>query len=86
MCTYGRTYGVIGYWRGGVEHSFAAVDGAAERVVVEQVGLAEDQPLRGAVQRLQVRVLGVVFSHQYSQSVKYRSIPCNTNLKAVLTF
>jgi hypothetical protein len=43
-----------------VEDAVAAVDGAADGVVVEEVGLAEDQPVGGAVERLQVRVLRVV--------------------------
>jgi hypothetical protein len=46
--------------RGRVEDAVAAVDGAADGVVVEEVGLAEDEPLGGAVESLQVRVLRVI--------------------------
>jgi hypothetical protein len=54
------TYGVVGDGGCGVEDAVAAVDGAADGVVVEEVGLAEDQPVGGAVERPQVRVLRVV--------------------------
>jgi hypothetical protein len=43
-----------------VEDALAALHGAADGVVVQQIGLAEDQPLGGAVQRLEVRVLRVI--------------------------
>ena len=56
----GATYGVVGDGGCGVEDAVAAVDGAADGVVVEEVGLAESQPLGGAVERLQVRVLLVI--------------------------
>ena len=56
----GATYWVVGNGGCGVEDAVAAVDGAADGIVVEEVGLAESQPLGGAVERLQVRVLRVI--------------------------
>jgi hypothetical protein len=47
-----------------VEDALAAHHGAADGVVVEEVRLAEDQPLGGAVQRLEVRVLRVICSRR----------------------
>uniref|UniRef100_A0A0E0IJM2 Uncharacterized protein n=1 Tax=Oryza nivara TaxID=4536 RepID=A0A0E0IJM2_ORYNI len=60
-----RTHRVIGDGRGRVEHAVAAVEGGADGVVVEEVGLAEDQPLVGAVQRLQVGVLRVIYTETH---------------------
>jgi hypothetical protein len=42
-----------------VEDAVAACDGRRQAAVVEQVCLEQPQPLRGAVQPQQVRVLGV---------------------------
>jgi hypothetical protein len=60
-----------------VEHAVAALHGGADGVVVEEVGLAEDQPLGGAIQRLQVGVLRIIYiiikyfklSHIYMQQL-----------------
>jgi len=46
----------IGSGRRGGEDAVAAGDGRPQRVVVEQVGLAQRQPLRRAGERPQVRV------------------------------
>lgn len=46
---------------GDVEDDVAAGDGRRHAAVVQQVGLEQPQPLRGAVQRRQVLVLGVAF-------------------------
>ena len=56
--TIGYTYTYqIGSGRRGVEDVVAAGDGRRQRVVVEQVGLAQRQPLHRAGERPQVRVL-----------------------------
>ena len=56
--TIGYTYTYrIGSGRRSVEDAVAAGDGRPQRVVVEQVGLAQRQPLRRAGERPQVRVL-----------------------------
>ena len=54
------THGVVGDGGGGVEDALAALHGAADGVEVQEVGLAEDEPLGGAVQRLEVLVLRVI--------------------------
>lgn len=65
----GWTYGVVGDGGGGVEDAVAAGDGAADGVVVEEVGLAEHQPLAGAVERLQVRVLRVICTRNATHTI-----------------
>jgi len=59
------THRVVGDGGGGVEDALAALHGAADGIVVQEVGLAEDQPLGGAVQRLEVRVLRVICRHRH---------------------
>jgi len=54
---YTYTYRMVGDGRCGVEDVVAAGDGRPHRVVVEQVGLAQRQPLRRAGECPQVRVL-----------------------------
>jgi len=54
---YTYTYRIVGDGRRGVEDVVATGDGRPQRVVVEQVGLAQRQPLRRAGERPQVRVL-----------------------------
>jgi hypothetical protein len=73
-------YRIIGDWGGGVEHAVAALGGGAYGIVVEEVGFAEDQPLDGAVQRLQVSVLGIIYIIKY---VKFK--PSNTYTVIFLT-
>ena len=55
----GVSEGIVGDGAGHVEDAAAACDGRRHAAVVEQVGLEQPQPLRGAVQPQQVRVLGV---------------------------
>ena len=56
--TIGYTYTYrIEYGRRGVEDAVAAGNGRPQHVVVEQVGLAQRQPLRRAGERPQVHVL-----------------------------
>ena len=54
---YTYTYRIVGDGRRGVEDAVAAGDGRPQRVVVEQVGLAQRQPLCRTGERPQVRVL-----------------------------
>ena len=54
---YTYTYRIVDDGRRGVEDAVAAGDGRPQHVVVEQVGLAQRQPLRRAGERPQVRVL-----------------------------
>jgi hypothetical protein len=51
--------GVVGDGARHVENAVAAGDGLRQAAVVQQVGPEQPQPLAGAVQRRQVRVLGV---------------------------
>lgn len=53
-------YGIVVHRRGGVDDAVAAVEGGAEAVPVEQVHLQHGEALRRAVERPQVRVLGVI--------------------------
>lgn len=64
------THRVVGDGGGGVEDALAALHGAADGVVVQEVGLAEDQPLGRAVQRLEVRVLRVICMPSYRSSLE----------------
>jgi hypothetical protein len=51
--------GIVGDGAGHVEDAVTACNGRRQAAEVEQVGLEQPQPLRGAVQPQQVRVLGV---------------------------
>jgi hypothetical protein len=55
----GGAYGVVVHRRGGVDDAVAAAEGGAEAGAVEQVHLQHGEALRRAVERPQVRVLGV---------------------------
>jgi hypothetical protein len=46
-----------------VEDAVAAGEGGAEGVQVEEIGAAQGEPLLGAPQRKQVRVLAVLCHH-----------------------
>ena len=54
------THGVVVHRRGGVNDAVAAVEGGAEAGPVEQVHLQHREALRRAVERPEVRVLGVI--------------------------
>ena len=56
----GGTHGVVVHRRGGVDDAVAAVEGGAEAGPVEQVHLQHREALRRAVERPEVRVLGVI--------------------------
>lgn len=55
--------GIVRDGAGHMEDAVTACDGRRHAAVVEQVGLEQPQPLRGAVQLQQVRVLGVDCAH-----------------------
>jgi hypothetical protein len=75
--------GIVGDGAGHVEDAVTACNGRRQAAEVEQVGLEQPQPLRGAVQPQQVRVLGVacmrtnrsivIYTHTLSQSLRSSS-------------
>ena len=64
MAAGSGVYGIVVHRRGGVDDAVAAVEGSAEAGPVEQVHLQHGEALRRAVERPQVRVLGVIWRRQ----------------------
>lgn len=64
MAAGGGAYGVVVHRRGGVDDAVAAAECGAEAGTVEQVHLQHGEALRRAVERPQVRVLGVIWRRQ----------------------
>jgi len=57
-----------------VEDAVAAGDGRRQAAAVQQVGPEQPQPLAGAFQRRQVRVLGVACAQMESNRIDHRHI------------
>ena len=66
--------GVVGDGARHVEDAVAAGDGRRQAAAVQQVGPEQPQPLAGAVQRRQVRVLGVACAQMESNRIDHRHI------------
>ena len=55
-----------------MEDAVTSLEHVAEAVVVKHIGTAQGEPLLGAIQRQQVRILAVSFTNKLKQSVKQR--------------
>ena len=66
--------GVVGDRARHVEDAVAAGDGRRQAAAVQQVGPEQPQPLAGAFQRRQVRVLGVACAQMESNRIDHRHI------------